>query len=82
MKFYRQYRRQIIIAALIIIFAAAPFLYYFLLHPNPAKAAWFNDSWGYRIKLTIDHTKVGADQTDFPVYVDLSLLPAQFQLVG
>jgi hypothetical protein len=32
----------------------------------------------YRIALTVPSTNVGADLTDFPVYVDLSTLPAVF----
>jgi hypothetical protein len=40
--------------------------------------AWYNASWNYRVKITIDATKVDADLTDFPVYVDLSGLPAGF----
>ena len=36
---------------------------------------WLPDSsWTYRKKITIDHTKVSGDLTDFPVYVDLSVL--------
>lgn len=41
-------------------------------------ASWYSYSWPYRVKLTIDSTKVGADQTDFPVYVNLNNLPAAF----
>lgn len=40
--------------------------------------AWYNASWNYRIKITVDHTKVGASLTNFPVYLDLSTLPAAF----
>lgn len=32
----------------------------------------------YRVKITVDKTKVPANQTAFPVYVDLSHLPAHF----
>ena len=39
---------------------------------------WYNSSWGYRVKITVDHTKVDANLTDFPVYVDLSNLPSNF----
>ncbi len=42
------------------------------------EAAWFGVGWQHRVKLTIDHTKVSADQTDFPVYVNLNNLPAAF----
>lgn len=37
-------------------------------------ASWYNSSWTYRLKLTIDNTKVDADLTDFPVYVNLNNL--------
>lgn len=39
---------------------------------------WYNASWDYRVKITVDNTQVDADLTDFPVYVDLSDLPAGF----
>jgi hypothetical protein len=47
-------------------------------YSQQTRAAWYNDAWAYRTKLTIDHTKVGADQTDFPVYIDLSILSSEF----
>lgn len=40
--------------------------------------AWYNESWTKRVKVTIDHTKVSATLYDFPVYIDLSELPADF----
>ena len=40
--------------------------------------SWYNSSWNYRVKITIDHTRVGSTLTDFPVYVDLSNLPSGF----
>jgi len=40
--------------------------------------AWYNASWGYRVKVTVLNTKVDADLTDFPVYVNLADLPAGF----
>lgn len=46
---------------------------------KPVKAAgWYNNSWLYRVKITVDNTKVDADLTGFPVYVDLSNMPAGF----
>jgi len=39
---------------------------------------WYNSSWLYRQKITIDHTKVGADLTDYPVYVNLANLSSGF----
>ena len=40
--------------------------------------AWYNASWTNRVKVTVLATKVDADLTNFPVYVDLSGLPAGF----
>jgi hypothetical protein len=40
--------------------------------------AWYNDNWNYRVKITVDNTKVASDLTNFPVYVDLGNLPADF----
>ncbi len=34
--------------------------------------AWYNASWGYRKSITIDYTKVGANETNFPVLVNLA----------
>ncbi|PIZ97837.1 MAG: hypothetical protein COX79_00735, partial [Candidatus Levybacteria bacterium CG_4_10_14_0_2_um_filter_36_16] len=40
--------------------------------------AWYNASWSYRVKITVDYTKVPSNQTNFPVYVNLANLPAGF----
>ncbi len=37
------------------------------------KWTWWNSSWSHRMNITIDHTKVTADQTDFPVYINASM---------
>jgi len=39
---------------------------------------WYNASWGFRKKITIDNAQVDADLTDFPVYVNLADLGADF----
>lgn len=36
-----------------------------------AADAWYDSAWGYRIKITIDNTKVDGDLTNFPVMVYL-----------
>lgn len=41
-------------------------------------SGWYNASWSYRQKIVIDHTKITADQTDFPVFVNLADLPSGF----
>jgi len=40
--------------------------------------AWYNASWSYREKITIQNGKVDADLTNFPVYVNLANLSAGF----
>jgi hypothetical protein len=35
-----------------------------------ASAAWYDSDWKFRKKITIDHTKVDADLTDFPVLIN------------
>lgn len=39
---------------------------------------WYNASWGYRVTVTVNNAQVDADLTNYPVYVDLSTLPAGF----
>jgi len=41
-------------------------------------AGWYNASWSYRVKITVLASKVDADLTDYPVYVNLANLPAGF----
>lgn len=61
-----------IILAVVFVILAGGFI-------NVSKAeAWYNASWSYRIKITVDYTKVPSNQTNFPVYVDLANLPAGF----
>ncbi len=50
------------------------FLVWFFLLRGGNAAAWYHDGWGYRKKLTIDHTKVSGDGnlTDFPVLISLT----------
>jgi hypothetical protein len=40
-------------------------------------ANWYDDNWPYRVAYTIPASKLEAD-TDFPIYLDLSRLPAHF----
>lgn len=39
---------------------------------------WYDTSWKYRKKITVDHTKVSSSLTNFPVYLDLSTLGTDF----
>ena len=40
--------------------------------------AWYDDSWGFRVKVTVQASQITGDLTNFPTYVDLSGLPAGF----
>jgi hypothetical protein len=33
---------------------------------------WYNPSWQYRMNITINHTQVSSDQTNFPLLVELT----------
>ena len=37
-----------------------------------ARRPWYNPSWPYRVRLTVDYTKVAATLTDYPVYLSLT----------
>ena len=39
---------------------------------------WYNASWNYRTKLTVDASKVDSDLTDYPLYINLNDLPTNF----
>src|SRR5829696_3200671 len=36
-----------------------------------AAPAWYNSSWAYRKKITVDHTKVGENLVRYPMYIKL-----------
>lgn len=40
--------------------------------------AWLDTDFEHRVKITVAATQVDADLTDFPVYVNLNNLPAEF----
>lgn len=40
--------------------------------------AWYNASWLYRVKVTVQSAQVDETATGFPIYVDLSDLPSDF----
>ena len=39
--------------------------------PTPFPANWYNSNWLYRQVITIDHTKVSGNSTNFPVLIKL-----------
>lgn len=43
----------------------------FTTEPNPTFDP-FSEGWNYRKKITIDHSKVSGDQTNFPILIDIT----------
>lgn len=39
---------------------------------------WYDTDWDYRIKITVGSSNIDSTVSDFPMYVDLSDLPADF----
>jgi predicted GH43/DUF377 family glycosyl hydrolase len=56
-----------LIIAIIVLSTITAFLFI-----APAYGAWWNSDWTYRKKITIDHTKVGENLSNFPLLVDLT----------
>jgi hypothetical protein len=44
------------------------------IDPTP----WYDSNWDYRMAIDIDDNEVSSELTNFPVYLDLSLLPSDF----
>ena len=54
---------------------------FFIFYNSPsvgATASWYNNSWEYRLNITINYVEVDANLTDFPIYLNLSDLPSGF----
>jgi len=54
---------------------------FFIFYNSPsvgATASWYNNSWEYRLNITINYIEVDANLTDFPIYLNLSDLPSGF----
>ena len=49
-----------------------------LLINSNAYGDWYNSNWLYRVKITVSSSQVSGDLVNFPVYLDLSILPANF----
>ena len=54
------------------------YLIFGLLFLNIASASWYDSDWNNRIAIKINSSQVDSNLNDFPVYVDLSHLPASF----
>ncbi|UCF60250.1 MAG: DUF2341 domain-containing protein, partial [Anaerolineaceae bacterium] len=61
-----------LLAQQVIFVTAAPDVFYLHDTDTDTNPAWYDTAWSYRKKLTIDNTKVPADQTNFPVLVNLA----------
>lgn len=44
----------------------------FTTEESPSQQQWWDAAWQYRMNVTIDHTKVAAGLTNFPVLVDIT----------
>ena len=62
--FHKELLRLLIIAALVLPATG--------MDVAKADPSWYDSSWQYRKKITIDHTKVVADLTDFPLLISLA----------
>ncbi len=65
-----EFRRHhlVVSAILVAVFATGILLSHF--SNTKAAASWYAESWSYRDRVTVDHTKVsGSDQTNFPVLI-------------
>jgi hypothetical protein len=51
---------------------------FYSIGSEETSSSWYNSSWNYRVKVTVLASKVDADLTNYPVYVDLSGLPSGF----
>jgi len=56
------------------------FLIFFFafIFPFFSHAAWYDDAWEFRQEIQSDQTLVGSNETDMPLYLDLSLLGSDF----
>src|SRR3989344_3606321 len=61
--------------ALGVLIVLAPLAFFTLYQPQTGEAAWYNQSWGFRKKITIDNTKVSgsADHTNFPILINSTI---------
>jgi len=57
---------------------SSPSTFYTIGSQEAKPADWYNSSWDYRVKITVNSAEVDADLTDYPVYVSLANLPAGF----
>jgi hypothetical protein len=64
-------KKAFILLPLCLVMVATLFL---IARPKVAKAAWYSSSWSYRIKLSVDKSKVSGSSTltDFPVLVSIT----------
>lgn len=74
---YKKYK--FLLPVCVAVFLAAVVAGWFLW--PKAAAAWYEGgagTWGYRLAITVQSSEVDENLTDFPVYVDLSDMPASF----
>ena len=67
-------RRRRIFALIVVLIFLIPLILRGFLLTRSAEAAWYNDSWAFRKRITVDNTKVSGSSahTDFPMLVSLN----------
>ena len=66
---FKKLSKRIVISLLALIVILIPLIYLTILNSPIAKAAWYNDSWGYRQTVTI--TNSGSTQTNYQILITL-----------
>lgn len=61
-----------VISVITFLLLFAPLSYKFSKNKSVSAAGWYSYDWNYRKLITIDHTKIPADQTEYPFLVSLS----------
>jgi hypothetical protein len=86
-KFLPSKSRYLLLFFAVLVVCLVPLAYLRTRTPQEAEAAWYDDAWLYRKKITIDHTKVSGSNSlqNFPVLISLtsdSQLSAKAQADG
>ncbi len=70
-RFQGDKRTWLAVLAVVVLAMAASF--YFFRNQSPeAVAGWWDEDWHYRMKMTVDATKIDSDLTNFPVAIVLT----------
>ena len=62
--------RKLVASFLLVLFILTPLYSIFFI--SKSEAAWWNDLWSYRKKITINKSQVAGELTNFPVLVSIT----------